>query len=357
MAITTFEATAFRNLARIELELSEGINFFMGQNASGKTAFLEAVYYLGRAKSFRCRETAPLIQEEKESFQIFAQLGAPHYTRIGIERSSRHINVHRNGQPIKTLSLLAEAMPVLFISTENQRIFQDGPAFRRSTLDWGLFHLYPSYAENCRRYFRALSNRNSALRKNPEPALIAAWHPELAEQAALITRYRQEHFNAILAQMERAYCELLDDFDFSGAYLSGWREEESLKDQLERQMEGDIRYGQTRIGSHRDDFRIEVGKKEASVVLSRGQQKRFNIAFVLAQKDLISQVRQRSVITLIDDLSSELDHAGWMSIINLLENSTDQYLITLIESELPQSTHLSGKMFHVEHGQINQRRE
>lgn len=357
MSIATFEATAFRNISRTELDLSGGMNFFFGQNASGKTALLEAVYYLGRAKSFRCRDVESIIQHGQPALQLFARLASPWQTRLGLERTAQRISVHRNGQSVKTLSLLAEAMPVVFISTENQRLLQDGPGFRRSTLDWGLFHTYPGYAEHYKRYTQALINRNAALRRDHEAALVALWHPELAHQAEVITRIRKAHLDAILARMKQVYHGLLTDFDFGGKYLSGWRDDQSLLLQLERQMEKDRRYGQTLHGPHRDDFRIEVGKRDASVVLSRGQLKRFNIAFVLAQKDLIAQARQRSVVTLMDDLSSELDIAGFLRIINLLETSADQYLITLIESGQHRSDNLPGKLFHVEHGRISQRSE
>lgn len=245
-------------------------------------------------------------------------------------------------------------MPVLFISTENQRLLLDGPAYRRSMLDWGLFHTKAGYAENYKRYARALSNRNAALKNSLQSDQVALWHPEMASQASVITLARQTHLDAIVRQMESVYADLCNDFEFSYCLNPGWKDQEDLAEQLLRQIDRDRRYGATGSGPHRDDFRIDVGKKEASVVLSRGQQKRFNIAFVLAQKDVIAQASQRPVVTLIDDLSSELDTEGFYRIINLLESSADQYLITLIDSEQQPFSGLSGRMFHVEHGKIAQ---
>lgn len=355
MGITTFRATRFRNIKSVDLSLDPGLNYFIGQNASGKTSLLEAVYYLGRAKSFRTRDAENIIQHEHQSFQLFAQIGEPTPSRIGLERSAKKITVQKNGQAVRALSLLAETLPVLFISTENQRLLLDGPGYRRSLLDWGLFHTQPGYAENYKRYARALSNRNAALKNSLQNEQVALWHPEMAIQAHVITSARQTHLDAIVRQMKLVYADLFNDFEFSDRLVAGWKEQEDLAEQLLRQIDKDRRYGATGSGPHRDDFRIDVGKKEASVVLSRGQQKRFNIAFVLAQKDVIAQASARPVVTLIDDLSSELDTAGFNRIINLLESSTDQYLITLIESEQHAFAGLPGKMFHVEHGDISQR--
>lgn len=354
MGITNFRANRFRNMTSVNVSLDSKLNFFLGQNASGKTSLLEAVYYLGRAKSFRTRDADNIIQHNETSFQLFAQIDGPTPSRIGLERSAKKINVLKNSRPLKALSLLAETLPVLFISTENQRLLLDGPAYRRSMLDWGLFHTKAGYAENYKRYARALSNRNAALKNSLQNDQIALWHPELALQAAIITSARNSHLDAIVRQMRKIYTDVCDDFEFQYRFVPGWKEQENLADQLMRQIDKDRRYGVTSSGPHRDDFRIEVGKKEASVVLSRGQQKRFNIAFVLAQKDVIAQASQRPVVTLIDDLSSELDTDGFYRIINLLESSADQYLITLIDSGQQPFSELPGRMFHVEHGKIAQ---
>jgi recombinational DNA repair ATPase RecF len=94
---------------------------------------------------------------------------------------------------------------------------------------------------------------------------------------------------------------------------------------------------------------------DASVVLSRGQQKRFNIAFALAQRDIISCAKEISVITMIDDLTSEIDSTNLVRILSRMADSKDQFLITAIDLLLIPEQFRSkemAKMFHVEHGRI-----
>src|SRR6266571_1383978 len=52
MLLTRIEASGFRNLEGC-VELSPGLNILYGDNAQGKTNWLEAVYVLGNTKSFR----------------------------------------------------------------------------------------------------------------------------------------------------------------------------------------------------------------------------------------------------------------------------------------------------------------
>jgi DNA replication and repair protein RecF len=70
MVIETVEIKNFRNYPEIKVELSEGINILRGENAQGKTNFLEAVYLCGMAKSHRGNKENEMIFFEKEEAHI-----------------------------------------------------------------------------------------------------------------------------------------------------------------------------------------------------------------------------------------------------------------------------------------------
>src|SRR5213079_731910 len=52
MLLTRIEASGFRNLEGFA-DFGPGLNIFYGDNAQGKTNWLEAIYVLGSTKSFR----------------------------------------------------------------------------------------------------------------------------------------------------------------------------------------------------------------------------------------------------------------------------------------------------------------
>jgi DNA replication and repair protein RecF len=53
MSITTLSTHNFRNLASVNIDLHPSLNFFVGDNGSGKSSLLEALFLMGHGKSFR----------------------------------------------------------------------------------------------------------------------------------------------------------------------------------------------------------------------------------------------------------------------------------------------------------------
>ncbi|HQD71931.1 MAG TPA: AAA family ATPase [Clostridiales bacterium] len=74
MFVKTLKAENFRNLERIELEPSEGVNIIYGENAQGKTNLLEPIWLFTGFKSFRGAKdsswcaSARISQKRKRSF-------------------------------------------------------------------------------------------------------------------------------------------------------------------------------------------------------------------------------------------------------------------------------------------------
>src|SRR5438128_11891542 len=61
MLLTRIEASGFRNLEGFA-ELGPGLNIFYGDNAQGKTNWLEAIDILGNTKSFRTSQLRECIE-------------------------------------------------------------------------------------------------------------------------------------------------------------------------------------------------------------------------------------------------------------------------------------------------------
>src|SRR5215213_6518534 len=70
----------FRNYRRLDLELSPGVTVLQGDNASGKTSLLEAVYMLATTRSPRSSSDLELI-----NFAAPNDLGSPPFARITAE--------------------------------------------------------------------------------------------------------------------------------------------------------------------------------------------------------------------------------------------------------------------------------
>ena len=62
--LTRFTIQNFRNCSQAQLELAEGLNLIVGDNAAGKTAIIEAIWLMATGRSFRSQKSKHLIQHD-----------------------------------------------------------------------------------------------------------------------------------------------------------------------------------------------------------------------------------------------------------------------------------------------------
>ena len=77
MTLHRLQVTDFRCLQSADLELDPSFTLLSGPNASGKTSLLEAVYVLGRGRSFRTRRLEHLIRMGRPRFVVFGEVDLP----------------------------------------------------------------------------------------------------------------------------------------------------------------------------------------------------------------------------------------------------------------------------------------
>ena len=61
MYIKKLQLLNFRNYDELGIELTSGVNIFIGDNAQGKTNILESIYYCSLAKSHRTSRIGNLL--------------------------------------------------------------------------------------------------------------------------------------------------------------------------------------------------------------------------------------------------------------------------------------------------------
>ena len=84
------------------------------------------------------------------------------------------------------MAQLAELLPVHAIDPSMHALVEGGPSERRRFLDWGVFHVEPSYLEAWKRYRRVLSQRNAALKRAASDAELRPWSMALVEAGAAV---------------------------------------------------------------------------------------------------------------------------------------------------------------------------
>ncbi len=335
----------------MELRPTPGINVIWGPNGSGKTTLLEAIYLLGRGRSFRGQQTTPLISRGADRFNVFGRLvqkdGADR--NIGIEKTREGIKARVDGRDIRKLSILARALPIQILTPRTHEILERGPAYRRRFLDWGVFHVEHRFAEVSSRYMRTVAQRNAALRKTPKTAF--AWDHELAECGEQIDVLRSRYVAALQGAVNNVAVELMEGRSIGLAYRAGWPREAGLLDCLRKSHEEDVRRGYTGYGVHRADLAVELDGRAVEKIASRGEQKLVIATLYLAQAALNTASAKEKTLLLIDDLPAELDRANRERFLCQLDALGNQAFVTGTDRDfsdvLPNKT-----LFHVEQGAI-----
>ena len=339
MIFAGVEINNFRNLRYASLNCSPALNLIVGGNASGKTSVMEALYFLGRTRSFRTRQTRELIQFGSDRFRIVASmrdqrgLGRRNLT-VGIERNAHQLTARVGGVPVVSLAELAIQVPVLLLDPDSHRLLDGGPQQRRRFLNWSLFHSTPSFLVTWKRYESALRNRNAALRRDPQDRSIEAWDDELVRAAEALDDLRSTFCQTLQRDLQPLVQDLLSASDAHVDYRRGWSQKPDLATQLRAGRELDRRYGYTRLGPHRADFQVTLDGRSVLEVLSRGQQKLLVIALILAQAQCYRAATDRDSILLIDDLPAELDHTHRDRVMACLLGQPIQLFVTAIEGGL-----------------------
>ncbi len=361
MPLIKLEITNFRNLSSITMSpLPNGFNLIYGNNGSGKTSLLESVYYLSRGRSFRSSTMQHTVKNSAEKFSIFSQIAAQNNQNIpiGVERGRfGSAKVRMLGKDEHSFVELVRLTPTLLINSSTFNLLDAGPVFRRKYLDWGIFYLNNDFLRIWRHYERALKQRNAALRERVSKKEIESWTIELVQHGLQLDQLRRDFIQQLMPFLMDGLDQLLDIPGLAMKYQPGWDDELPFHQALTQNIDRDCYTGFTQLGPHRADFRMTIDGAPVKDILSRGQQKLFICAMIVAQGALLNQCVDRVPIYLIDDLPSELDSMSRAKLLRLLAQQNAQIFVTAVEQHALTDllTGKAMKMFHVEHGDVTSR--
>ena len=192
MILESLGVEDFRCVEKAELALHPRCNLISGENASGKTSLLEAMFFLGRGRSFRTAQADPLVRSGSDGFRLVGRVETSGRSQpLGMRYSRTGIEARHAGRPVSGLAELATVLPAQAIDPEVHRLVEGGPLERRRYVDWGVFHVEPSFISQWRRYQRALKQRNAAFRAEQPESVVRAWDHELAESGERVADLRR----------------------------------------------------------------------------------------------------------------------------------------------------------------------
>ena len=353
MSLDALVIEDFRCVARAELELDSRCNLISGANASGKTSLLEAIFVLGRGRSFRTARTEILIRNGAEAFTLAGKVaGAGRVRPLGMRVGREGIEARVSGRPVNGLAELATVLPAQAIDPEVHRLVEGGPQERRRFVDWGVFHVEPSFVDHWRRYQRALRQRNAALRSRQPASVVRVWDPELIEAGQLVADYRRRYMEQLVPHVANVGARLLDE-PVEIALNQGWSDERSLEEATKLSWVRDSERGLTHSGPHRADVTVRFGGAAARDRVSRGQQKLAAASLLLGQLRCDAEQGSDVAALLVDDPAAELDSSNLERLLTEVVSLPAQLFVTALDPRNAPLQYLpAGRRFHVEHGSV-----
>ena len=333
------------------LDLDPRFTLISGANASGKTSLLEAIYVLGRGRSFRTRRLEHLIRHDTERFVVFGEIETTD-RRIpaGVEGSSSGVRAQIAGSKASSLAELAVVLPVQIIDPEIHRLIEEGPSRRRRFLDWGVFHVKQSFMGHWQRYHQVLKQRNAALKSGQPHSAVAAWDGDLVRYGLLLTDARSEYV-ALLADQTKAISRNLLGMEAELSYRAGWARDQSFAESLQQSRSYDQASGATQVGPHRADLSIRLNGMAVKDRISRGQQKLLAAALLIAQLKLFPEGAAVQPSLLLDDPAAELDDDRLTGLIREVLGHSVQLIVTTLHGEFS-AFGAPGRRFGVAAGRV-----
>ncbi|MDR1219725.1 MAG: DNA replication/repair protein RecF [Treponema sp.] len=369
MLISSLRFISFRNLRDAEVDTQAKDVFLVGENGQGKTNFLEGVYFCSYASSFRSVNDRELVRkneyagvaddahdaergEEKKSKGCSAMarfapaaLGAsPFYEKILVKIENSRKTVVVDGKKVEDRKDLISIAPCIVFCHEDMIFAAGAPEDRRWFFDQSQSLYDPMYLDDLRNYRKILKTRNSVLKdygsdSSHKTRLLDALDPQLAKYGIQIMKKRAGAALLFSQTFTPLYTYVSGIGDIEVRYIPSWNArqtrsadggergvasdaalnaaatvcdfeemgEEAIIELLKKRREGDVSFGATRMGPHRDKYVFTCGGVEFARNASTGQRRLLVLLLRVAEAKRFSDMSGRKPVLLLDDVLLELD--------------------------------------------------
>lgn len=321
MIVRHLSLAGFRSYASLEVDFPPGPQVIVGANAAGKTNLVESIVVCSRGRSHRASVDAELVGWSAGLARVEATLDPGPMIEVVLAKPGgdpgARKRVRINGVPRRTTVLPSAFRTVLF-APEEMLLVVGAPGLRRETIDALIAGREPEGAAVLATYTRAITQRNTLLRRIREEQAsrdeLPFWDRVVVTEGGRIVRWRHETLAALAGPLADAHAEIAPgegrltlELVTNAPAGPGEEPEDALRRRLAETAEKELWNGATLIGPHRDDLVFRLDGRDLGGFASRGQQRTAILALKLAELEVLRAVDGRPPLLLLDDVFSELD--------------------------------------------------
>ncbi len=314
MLLENISLLFFKNYEEAALSFSEHINCFIGDNGSGKTNLLDAIYYLSITKSAFPGTELQSIKQGEDFFMVkgrFEVESKKHTVQVSLKQGQKKTVTHNKALYDKISDHIGQ-FPVVLISPYDTDLIREGSEERRKYFDSLISQLHHPYLEQLIQYNYVLKQRNSLLKQFAERRYYDRDYLQIlneqlvvpGEQLALERQKFLEEFVPVFRKHYRHISESSEEVSLTYKSQLPGADFATLLHQAERK---DLALQRTTVGPHKDDFVFLMDGNPVKNFGSQGQQKSFVIALKLAHFEVIAERHHHKPLLLLDDIFDRLD--------------------------------------------------
>lgn len=318
----------FRNLEDIKITFNKNITVLIGDNAQGKTNYLESIYFLATGKPVRVETDEEIIKLDEQSVRAEGSVvtirdeGSFNIASVLLKADSKLSKRFLvNGIPRRLIDYSGKLI-VVFFRPEDLDLVTGSPSLRREYIDHTISQPDREYRKNLSSYQKIIIQKNKLLKLIREgfanPDELEFWNGRQLTLGIFLQEKRKQFFNAI-----NSYEKKFGDFEYR--YLPN----EISKALLEELNHREIQAAVSLTGPHRDDFEFYLGEKNLAKYGSRGEQRTAVLDLKITELIYFENILGERPVLLLDDIFSELDESHRAHVLDLAK--LQQTIIATVE--------------------------
>ncbi len=359
MYIEKLKLTNFRNYESLDISFSDTLNIIYGNNGSGKSNIIEAIYLLALTKSFRTSSDVNLIKKGSSLAQIKGEIITNEKNRYQIDLSNEGKKVYINSDKVGKISDYVTNINIILFNPLDTKIINDAPSFRRKLLNIDISQGSKEYLLLLNSYDKLLKNRNAYLKQlylngNASKDYLDILTQKLVKIGKCINNYRREYIEKINKSIAKIYEDIFEYGELKVIYNSSFNDksEEEILDNYQKKYYREMEMGKTLSGIHHDDIEFILDGNSIKDFGSVGQQKNAIIAFKLAQILIMKEIKGEYPILILDDLFSELDNQKINNIIKMLNKEVQTFITSTNIDNIDKMLLKNSNIYLVENNKI-----
>jgi len=345
----------FRCFSHLELEINAPILICEDANGSGKTSFLEALYFACYLRSFRTHLPRELVHFDQESFFLKVELdeSAPegvnlhHEVQVGFSQGNRLARVNKHA--VSSRKQILTHYRVISFTEDDLALVKGAPEARRDFLDITLSIEREEYRSLLKSLKQIVAQRTALLTSGRCSADV---YMILSKQLLHISTAIQEMRIALLEQFNIQVNQMLADYNAQHTVDFSYKHKQVLPLDMFESLEGckalfgsEVRMARCLWGAHLDDFSIIFNSKRSKNFASRGQQKLIALLLKITHAQHLYR-KQGGALWLLDDFMTDLDDATAQHLAQRLIETNNQLIFTAPTTNSPLMQYLLGQGAH-----------